>query len=187
VPITSVALGRPGSRLVLFPPEPDGGYGAFRELPTPQPGELLDARIVRWRAGYLLVTKTTLPGPGRPERAAPDSETILPGRIDCVRLNDALLADGTPWQPFPAQPVFQFDVDTNGEGVAILATVAAGAVLSTATRASGRAERIEFRSASPLTSPAVLAVGTTLHLALLDAAGAPGAAILVAQVPAGGP
>ncbi|HVC59659.1 MAG TPA: hypothetical protein VND19_04745 [Acetobacteraceae bacterium] len=46
VPITSVALGGTGSRLVLFPPEPDGGYGAFRQLPTPQPGELLDARIV---------------------------------------------------------------------------------------------------------------------------------------------
>ncbi|HVC59658.1 MAG TPA: hypothetical protein VND19_04740 [Acetobacteraceae bacterium] len=95
--------------------------------------------------------------------------------------------DGPSWQPFPAEPVFQFDVDTNGERVAILATVAAGAVLSPATRASAQAEHVEFRSVSPLVSPAILAVGTTLHLALLDAAGTPGAAILVAQVPAGGP
>ncbi|HEY1932350.1 MAG TPA: hypothetical protein VGG99_10090 [Acetobacteraceae bacterium] len=187
VPVTSVALGGGESRLVLFPPEPDGGYGALRMLEVPLNGDLVDARVLRWGAGYLLVMKLALPGPGRPERAGPDAETILAGRLDCVRLNAAMLPEGRTWQPFPGQPVFQFDAGTVGDGIAILATIGSGAVLSAAGNAGMRPEVTEFRSATPLSSPAVLAVGQTLHLAVLDAAGEPDARVLLTEVPAPAP
>jgi hypothetical protein len=184
VPITSVAVGGGPSRLVLFPPEPDDGYGALQVLPMPIPGDVVDARILHWGGGYLLAVKTSLPGAGRPQHAGADSETILPGRLHCIRLNDAMQPDGPAWQPLSAQTVFEFDVDTVGDGWAVLATIASGAVLIATARASVPPKVTDLRSEVPLASPAILATGGRLHFAMLRAAGSPAAAIMQSEVAA---
>lgn len=178
LPVTAIAATDRPPRVVLFSREANGTYGDYRRLEARHPGRVQAARLIRYPAGYLLFSQTGEAGAVRPAR----SGNGLGGLLFCTRLDDSLRAVEPASEPLGDRIVFEFDADVDGKRIAIFATTAKGYLLAAFDPAQqGPAKWIvtEQPTEKPLSSPSILIVDSTIHVAAIQSAGSHDAQVVM--------
>jgi hypothetical protein len=185
-PISSVSLVEGRTEMVLFPREADGGFGKYRKLETAVDGVVQDARLVRSGKDYLLFAKVMSIGSSASARREGSGKVIYPGVLHYVPLEGNFHSTNQPSLPLEGQLIIDFDVCAWGDGIAVFAATPKGYVLATGKLINGvfaTGSWADQPHARPLGSPSILAAGSKLHLAALEAVGTPGARVVVAELP----
>jgi hypothetical protein len=151
--------------LVVFSGELTGRQGGYTRL-----GDWTDGLLVSTGNGYVVFGKRSGSGPAR--------EGILPGLLECVRLDDRFHPVSKPVHPFgPQTLVYEFDADrilgaVGEEQFAAVATGPHGTILARGRLAEGEFTRIRLGGVfnpERITRPAILASQAHLAVALLEA------------------
>jgi hypothetical protein len=127
--------------------------------------EAEDGLVVRSEKGYVLFYKTARPGPVR-------GSDIFRGVLRCVRLGDDLRPEGPVLAPFGDTTVFELDADMRGADLVVVATTEAGLSLSLLQVEADGIAVVAQRSVpheAELLQPAIVAAGSELHVAVLQA------------------
>lgn len=156
-------------RCLAFPVE----GGAYRTL-----AEADECLLLHLRSGFLLITKSIVPGPVR-------GSDIAPGMLQIRRLDLELHGAALPVDVF-AGPVFEFDADLMDNHIVIAATTTRGVALASAPVSGTKFTSKEYPVPMPLTSPALVAAGPAhpgkALLGALDSDPKRGARVLLAHI-----
>lgn len=185
-PISSVALAGGKTQMVLFPLEPDGGYGKFRILETKIEGVVQDARLVRSGKDFMLFAKVMSIGSSMSARREASGKVIYPGVLHYVSLDGTFHSANLPSLPLGGQLIIDFDVCAWGDGIAVFAATPKGYVLATGKLINGvfaTGSWAEQPHSSSLGSPSIVAAGSKLYLAAIESAGTLAARVVVGELP----
>jgi len=166
--ITAVADLDSGRSLVLFR---NAGQPCIA-LPSAAPGQVQRGLLLRHAAGHLLWTLTLPPGPRADERQDLRGESLPGGVLHGLPLDAGLAPAGEVIQPFGDTWLYEFDADLADGQVQLFATTAHGHRVARAplgAKAADWQRSDERRAQGGLTSPSVLAQGTDMLVAALEA------------------
>ena len=157
-----------------------------RILPAIGSGRLLAGQLVNHGARRWLFALCLPPGARLPERLDLLGESLSAGVLHAVPLDDSWGPAGPVQQPFGDDRLYEFDVDVVGPALVAIATSSQGWRWARGADAGGagawQAAPEAAVAEAPLTSPAVLADGAAVRIALLQAADGGASRLLLAQV-----
>jgi hypothetical protein len=158
---------------VVFSGTLAGSHGGYIRI-----GDGADGRVIATAKGYLAFVKRVVGGPAR--------DGILPGTLECVRLDERFRALDKPFQPLgPSVLIYEYDADRlpgvlPQERFALFATGPDQTILAWGTGDDGLFTRIPLTGRldlSKTTRPAIASRDKDLAVAVLDAALTPNARI----------
>lgn len=151
----------------------ESGYSSYVSLPTAGTGILLDGLLLHQGSGYLLFTKTLAPGSRGPERKDARGESIQPGILRCLLLNNKFQTVGANLNPIGDNAIFEFDVDVSDGQVYLLATTNNGYIVAVGTTSEQILHwttSFNLSAKTELVAPTVLAMGKTAFAAVIESA-----------------
>lgn len=152
-------------------------------LPAAGGGLLLDGLLLAGDGFHLMFAR--LRAVSGPERTDLRGESIQPGVLRCLRLDQTFRPEDDASSPLGLTPVLEFDADISAGRVVVLATTQAGHVTAFG-HAGARSTRwiatAEARFVDKLLSPAVLADGDRAAAAMIAAPGPTTARILTGEI-----
>ena len=163
---TALMLAGPDMRLVLLRRD-----AAPQLLPAVGRGRLLAGQLIHAAGRPLLVALCLPPGERSPERRDLRGEALPAGVLHVLPLDAALAAAGAAQTPWGDERIHEFDADSAGHEVLIVATGVRG---WRAARGSPFGADLKWDASGVvqphllLTSPTVLVDGDVAHLALLE-------------------
>lgn len=180
--------------VVLLRRGPDGALVPASVAPA-LPSAYLHEAVAATVAGRLLLVHTSRfsgtvplePGGGLPYRFTWKYESVQPGTVVLESLDDDFRTTGVTLRPFGDALVFQADADGLGDRLAVFATTREGYRFATGTPDGVGWTGSGFEGAVPgadLVSPAVAAIGGTVHVAAIAVKADGTREVVVAQVAA---
>ncbi len=165
-PITAVCDNKD---LVVFQVSETGRFGGYKKI-----CECEDGIILRHGEGYELFYKVTTHGPVR-------GNDISRGVLHHARLRKDFTMVGQPVQLIGNEPIFEFDIDSIRDNVAIFATLESEVVLLLKypeTNCFSIISTTNEYDETMLSNPAVLVTEDRLHFAILESADTKNARLL---------
>jgi len=141
-----------------------------RLLPDLGRGRLIAGRLVQHGGRPWLFALCLPPGARWPERPDLAGESLPAGVLHVAPLDDGLALAGAAQQPFGDDRIYEFDVDSTGTALVVVATAARGWRVARGPDASGAwSTTAEAELETALLSPALLAAGDAVQVAMLQA------------------